>query len=95
MGCDCVTSCLFSGDESCSISPLIICKRWQFYCLLLPILLTFVTSYVEHCYMLSGNQCWLYINSFFSSCSPHILRLISLIDPCTVYFQGDIFLLSW
>ena len=58
--------------------------------LLLPILLTFLPSYVECCQMLSGNQSRLYLNSCSFSCSPHILLLISLIDPCNLYFRGDI-----
>jgi hypothetical protein len=40
--------------------------------------------------MLSGNQSRLYLNSCSFSCSPHILPLISLIDPCKLYLQGDI-----
>jgi len=50
----------------------------------------FILSYVECCQMLSGNEYRLYLNSCSSSSSPHILLLMSLIDPCKIYFQGDI-----
>jgi hypothetical protein len=50
----------------------------------------FILSYTERCQMLSGNEYRLYLNSCSSSCSPRILLLMSLIDPCNVYFQGDI-----
>ena len=40
--------------------------------------------------MFSGNQSKLYLSSCFFSFSPHILPSISLIDPCNLYFQGDI-----
>jgi len=44
--------------------------------------------------MLSGNEYRLHLNSCSSSCSPHILLFMSLIDPCNVYFQGDILFCS-
>jgi len=40
--------------------------------------------------MISGNEYRLHLNSCSSSCSPHILLLVPLIDPCNVYFQDDI-----
>ena len=90
MGCDCIISCFvfkkilvfrFSIDSLQNLTILLS---------LLPMLLTFPPSYGEHYQMLSGNQSRLYLNSCSFSCSPHILPLISLIDPCNVYFQGDI-----
>ena len=81
---------LYLNEALCSVSPLITYKIRQFYCSLLPVLLIFLPSYVECCQMLSVNQSRLYLNSCSSFCYPHILLLISLIDPCTLYFQGDI-----
>ena len=57
-------------------------KIWQFYCLLPPILLTFLPSYVECCQMPSGNQSRLNLNSCYTSCSSHMLP--SLIDLVVV-----------
>jgi len=65
-------------------------QNLKFYCSLLPILLTFPPNYVERYQMLYGNQFRQYLSSCFFSCSPHILSLISLTDPCNLYFQGDI-----
>jgi len=53
-------------------------------------LLTFSPSYVECYQILSGNQTRLYLSSCFFACRPHILPLISLIDLCNLYFQGNI-----
>ena len=50
----------------------------------------FILSYVECCQMLSGNEYRLYLNSHSSSCSPYILLLMLLIDPCKIFFQDDI-----
>ena len=48
-----------------------------------------ILSYAERCQMLSGNEHRLYLNSCSSFFSPHILLLMSLIDPCNIYFQDD------
>jgi hypothetical protein len=73
-------------ERCASIFPLIICKIWQFYCLFLPIPLTFVPSFVQRCQMLSGSQSRLHLNSFFSSRNPHILLLISAVAPHYYYY---------
>jgi hypothetical protein len=40
--------------------------------------------------MLSCDEYRLFLNSYSSSFSPNIFLLMSLIDPCNVYIQGDI-----
>ena len=50
----------------------------------------FILSFVERFQILSHNEHRLYWNSCSSSCSPQILLLMPLIDPCNVYFQDDI-----
>jgi hypothetical protein len=50
----------------------------------------FPSSYAGRSQMLSGNQSSLYLNSCSFSCGRHILPSISLIDPCNLYFHGDI-----
>ena len=50
------------------------------------ICIDFILSYAESWQTLSGNEYRLYVNSCSLSCSPHILLLKSLIDPCNVYF---------
>jgi len=44
-------------------------------------------DHVERYQILSGNQSKLCLNSCFFSCSPHILPLISLLDPCKPLLQ--------
>jgi hypothetical protein len=90
MGCDYITSCFvfkkslvfhFSIDSLQNLTILLFTPTNA---------IDFPPSYVECYQILSGNQSRLYLNSCFFSCSPHILPLISLIDPCNLYFQGDI-----
>jgi len=75
---------LFLPEVLCCISPSIIYKISQFYCSLLPILVTFLPSCVQCCQMLSGNQFILNLNTSSFSCKPHVLLLISLVDPCSI-----------
>jgi len=89
MGCDCITSCFVFKRSLVFHFSMENLHNLTFYCSLLPFLLTFLLSYVEHCQMLSGNQSRLHLNSCSSSCSPHKLPLITLTDPCTLYFQGN------
>ena len=81
MGCDCVTSCFVFNSSV----VLIIYKISQLYCLLAPILVTLLPSCVQRCQMLSGNQSTLNLNACSFSCRPHVLLVISLVDPCNVF----------
>ena len=81
MDFNCTTSCFVSGSSIVLHFSLDDLQNLIFYCSLLSILLVFILSYVERSQVFSANQSRLCLYSFPSSCSPHILLLISLIDP--------------
>ena len=93
MGCDCITSCFvfkkklvfhFSIDNLQNLTIL----------LFTPTSATdFSTQLCRTLPVLSGNQFRLYLNSFSFSCSPDILPLIALIDPCSLV--SDFLAVSW
>ena len=86
MGCDCITFCSVLNEALCSISLLTVLQNLTILLFTATSCIDFILSYVECCQMLSGNEYRLHLNSCSSSCSPHLLLLMSLTDPCKIYF---------